>query len=83
MDIRIKELIAVGTSVTANSQPCLNYHVSKPREIGVDGQEIVEAIAVARTVRKGAMSNMDQFASTVVKDTETTMNFSEIECGCK
>ena len=63
LDTRIKELIAVGASVTANCQPCLQYHVSKAREAGADDEELTMAIAVAKAVRKGASAKMDDFAA--------------------
>lgn len=31
---RIKELIAVGASISANCQPCLQYHTSKAEKSG-------------------------------------------------
>ncbi len=34
LENRIKELIAIGASVTANCQPCLEYHVGKAKEAG-------------------------------------------------
>lgn len=82
MDNRIKELIAVGASVTANCQPCLSYHVGKAKENGAGEQEIGEAIIVAKMVRKGAMAKMDQFASTVTGDAEVAAATSEKGCGC-
>ncbi len=81
MDIRIKELIAIGASVTANCQPCLKYRVNKAKESGADEQEITEAIAVAKMVRKGAMSKMDQLASNVFTDAGDSGKASENECG--
>jgi AhpD family alkylhydroperoxidase len=63
MENSIKELIAIGASVTANCQPCLNYHVSKAKEAGVDENDIALAIEVARSVREGAAAKMDDFAS--------------------
>ncbi len=63
LDTRIKELIAVGASVTANCQPCLQYHGAKAREAGADEEEIAVAIAVAKAVRKGAAAKMDDFAA--------------------
>jgi len=80
MDNRIKELIAVGASVTANCQPCLQYHVNKALESGADEQEIAAAIEVAKMVRKGAISNMDKFASSVFKSAEATADVSEKGC---
>jgi AhpD family alkylhydroperoxidase len=68
MDIRIKELIAIGASVTANCQPCFKYHVDKAKESGADEQEIIEAIDVAKMIRKGAESQMEQLFSTVFTD---------------
>ncbi|NIM05141.1 MAG: carboxymuconolactone decarboxylase family protein, partial [Armatimonadetes bacterium] len=44
MDKRTKELIAIGASITANCQPCLEYHVTKARENGAEEEEIKEAI---------------------------------------
>lgn len=59
MDSRIKLLIAVGASVTANCQPCLEHLISEVQDSGA-------AIAIAKMVRKDAMAKMDQFASTVL-----------------
>ncbi|HYW80864.1 MAG TPA: carboxymuconolactone decarboxylase family protein [Thermoguttaceae bacterium] len=68
MEMRIKELIAIGASITANCQPCLEHHVDKARENGADQQEIKEAIAVGKAVRKGAAGKMDQHASTMLNE---------------
>ena len=65
MDDRMKELIAVGASVGAHCQPCLTVHVAKAKEMGIDEDEIREAIAVGHMVEKGAMTAMRQFAAGV------------------
>jgi len=65
MEDKVKLLIAVGASVTANCQACLNTAVSQAQGIGVEKNEILEAIAIGRVVRKGAMGKMDKFASTL------------------
>lgn len=83
MDDRIKELIAIGASVTANCQPCLTHHVAKAREYGVDEQAISEAIAVARMVRKGAMAKMDRFVSTGFEDAAATAESPDSECNLR
>lgn len=82
MDNRTKELIAVGASLTANCQPCLKYHVSKAREHGAAEDDIAEAIEVARMVRKGAMSKMDQFVSKTPGDHHARSNDARTGCGC-
>jgi len=65
MDDRIKELVAVGASITANCQPCLRYHTDKALEFGANLGEIAEAIEMGKGVRKGAAAEMDDFSSSL------------------
>ena len=82
LDSRLKELIAVGASVTANCQPCLEYHVGKALENGADGQEIAEAVEIAKMVRKGAASKMDKFALSLNYAAISTASATDDGCGC-
>lgn len=66
MNENTKELVAIGASIAAHCQPCLTFHVDKARRLGNGEDEINEAIAVGRMIRKGAMSAMDRFAESVV-----------------
>ncbi len=83
MDNRIKELIAIGASVTANCQPCLEYHATKARENGAEEEEIKEAIAVGKTVRKGAAGKMDQYTTKIFKEAAATLDATEKVDGCQ
>lgn len=65
MENKTKMLIAVGAVVTANCQPCLKTAVSQAQGTGAEEKEILEAVAIGRIVRKGAMGKMDKFASTL------------------
>ena len=67
IDNRMKELIAVGASVTANCLGCVEFHVSKARELGADEEEIQEAIRVGKLVRRGAGNKFDKFAQAMVR----------------
>ena len=67
MDEQIKELIAVGASVTANCQPCLKYHVGEAQKQGASQPDINEAIEVGQMVKKGAMRKFNEFIPTVIK----------------
>ncbi len=82
IDTGIKELIAVGASITANCQPCLQYHVQKAREAGADDQEVAIAIAVAKAVRKGAAAKMDGFAAELGAGAATADQGTGQGCGC-
>lgn len=62
MDERTRKLIAVGASVGANCHPCLEYHVGRALESGVEREEIREAVEVAKAVRGGAAAGIDRLA---------------------
>jgi AhpD family alkylhydroperoxidase len=68
MDERTKKLIAVGASVGANCHPCLEYHIGKARELGIECSEIREAVEAAKAVRGGAAASMDKFALKLLGD---------------
>lgn len=55
----------MGLARALNCQPCLKTAVSQAQGIGAEKKEILEAIAIGRIVRKGAMGKMDKFASTL------------------
>jgi AhpD family alkylhydroperoxidase len=68
MDEKMKKLIAVGASVGANCHPCLEHHVGKALEAGIDRDDLMEAVEVAKAVRKGAAASMDKLALHLVRD---------------
>ena len=78
---RIKELVAVGASVTANCQPCLQYHTEKALEFGADATQIAAAIETGKQVRKGAHTEMDAFASYVKAGLRTPDAKNSACCG--
>jgi AhpD family alkylhydroperoxidase len=77
MEDKVKLLIAVGASVTANCQPCLRTAVSQAQSAKVEKKEILEAIQIGRLVRRGANGKMDALASTL---TGKNVSGSEEEC---
>lgn len=83
LDNRTIELIAVGASITANCQPCLQYHVKKSLESGADEQEITEAIEIGKMVGKGAASNMDKFTASLNQAVPAAAGEAVEGCGCE
>jgi len=67
LDGNIKELIAIGASVSANCHPCVKYHIAKAREMKIDEAEIQQAIGVGKMVRKGAADQMDELLEELSK----------------
>ncbi|MBI5031739.1 MAG: carboxymuconolactone decarboxylase family protein [Chloroflexi bacterium] len=82
LDNRTKELIAIGASLTAHCQPCLQYHVSKAIECGATEDEIAQAIEIGKMVRKGADAKMDQFAASLNPAAVAAAGSSNGGCGC-
>jgi AhpD family alkylhydroperoxidase len=68
VDERTKKLIAVGASVGANCHPCLEYHIGKALELGIECSEIAEAVEAAKAVRGGAAASMDKLALKLLGD---------------
>lgn len=81
IDTRTKELIAVGASVAANCQPCLQFHLSKARESGAEDEELAIAIATAKAVRKGAAAKMDDFTASLRGEAPAECGTGQ-SCGC-
>jgi AhpD family alkylhydroperoxidase len=79
MDEKLKEMIAIGASVTANCIPCIQYHFAKAREIGITEAEIKEAVQVGKMVRKGAAYKWDEEIRTLLSASSSEQNAG---CGC-
>ncbi len=79
MDEKLKEMIAIGASVTANCIPCIQYHFARAREVGVTDAEIKAAVQVGKMVRKGAAQKWDEEVSALLSATSGQNNVS---CSC-
>jgi len=79
MDEKLKEMIAIGASVTANCIPCIQYHFAKAREAGVTENEIKTAVQVGKMVRKGAAQKWDKEINTLLTSSGEEQNTG---CSC-
>ena len=66
-DNRTRELIALGASVAANCQSCVEHHGRKAAEYGIDPGGVAQAVEIGRAVRKGAAANVDRVADALVQ----------------
>lgn len=83
MDEKMKELIAIGASATAHCQPCLMYHIEQAIKNGASPEEIAAATEVGKTVEKGALKAMDDFAKEQIESLNSTHKASSGNgCGC-
>jgi AhpD family alkylhydroperoxidase len=68
LDEKVKELIAIGASVSGNCHPCVKFHIDKAGKLGIESKEIEEALKVGMMVRGGAAGQMDKLLSKVSEE---------------
>jgi AhpD family alkylhydroperoxidase len=78
MDEKLKEMIAIGASVTANCIPCIQHHFAKARKAGVTDKEIKTAVQIGKMVRKGAAQKWDEEINTLLSPSTE----KQTGCGC-
>ena len=83
LEERTMRLIAVGASISANCQPCLQANIAKARQNGCDEQEIAEAIWAGKMVRQGAASKMDRFVASLSQAAPVKEDPTSQGCECK
>jgi len=80
LDNRILALIAVGASISANCQPCLERNVKTALKCGAEVSQICEAIDIGKRVRQGAAIKMDAFITSLSQAIPDSAN--PVDCGC-
>jgi len=63
LDRKTKELVAIGASLAAKCQGCLEGHIKKALKAGASREEISEAIAVAIGVNAAAIVDLTDIAA--------------------
>ena len=64
LDLKTKELIAIGVSLVAKCEGCLDGHIKKALEIGVTKEEISDAIVIAVGIAAAGVVDMSDHAAT-------------------
>jgi len=54
MDEQFKELVAMGAAAAANCHPCMDYHLARCDELGIERAEVAAAVKVGLMVNRGA-----------------------------
>jgi AhpD family alkylhydroperoxidase len=74
-------LIAVGASVTANCQTCLEINAARAARHGAEPPEIADAVEIGRKLRAGAAAKLDSSAAGLGVAAPTA-RLDEAACGC-
>jgi AhpD family alkylhydroperoxidase len=67
LDRKTKELVAIGASLTAKCQGCLEGHIKKALKFGASRDEISESIAIAMGVNAAAVVDLTDIAAENLK----------------
>ena len=69
MDTQTKELVAMGAAAAANCHPCMDFHLAKCDALGIDREEVVDAVKVGLMVNRGAENALRKKARELLGDT--------------
>ena len=69
VDQQVKELVAMGAAAAANCHPCMDYHLAKCDELGIDREEVAAAVKVGLMVNRGAESAIRKKARELLGET--------------
>ena len=67
LDRKTKELVAIGASLTAKCQGCIEGHIRKALKYGATREEISETIAIAIGVNAAAVVDLTDIAAENMK----------------
>ena len=83
MDDRIGVLIGLAAAYVAKCKPWFSHFANQAKEIGINDDEILEVVELAKRVRQGAMNQMDQFLTKKIGlANKSADNNSQTRCGC-
>ena len=82
LDQREKSLISIGVSVGVNCQPCLQYCVDQARELGLNEEDIRDAVNAGKVVRNGAVNRMNRYVEELLEGAASVPETKEKGCGC-
>lgn len=54
LDPKIQEMIALGVAYALNCQKCMKVHKTMAQEVGLNPEEMSQAISVAESIKSGA-----------------------------
>jgi AhpD family alkylhydroperoxidase len=68
VDTRTKELVAIGASVAGRCQPCFRHHLAKARELGIEAEDIQEAVKLGNRISEVGGQRMAEFIDLTIKE---------------
>lgn len=67
LDIKTKELVAVGAALAGNCLPCLEWHYNKCIELGISKNDIKEALEMAKKVKEVPVKKIYELSDNLIQ----------------
>ncbi|MGV7928020.1 MAG: carboxymuconolactone decarboxylase family protein [Spirochaetota bacterium] len=67
LDVKTKELIAIGASIAGNCMPCLRYHFAEAVKAGCSLDEIAEAAQIAKRVKERPIADIYKLSEELLR----------------
>ena len=64
----VQELVAIGSAIAANCEPCFRFHYDKARKLGVAKEDIAHAVATAKMVKESPARSILALAEKYLKE---------------
>ena len=62
MDEKTIELVGIAASIAGHCQPCLRYHMSAAKKLGIEKKDGRAAVALAKAISKAGDESMAELA---------------------
>ena len=64
---QVDELVAIGTAIGANCDPCLKFHYNKALTLGVSRDDMRRAVGIAQTVKDAPAKSSSELAARLLR----------------
>jgi len=64
---QVAELVAIGAAIAANCESCFKFHYDRARKLGVSRDDMLQAVAMAQTVKDAPAKSVLDLAHRILK----------------
>ncbi|MDV3242164.1 MAG: carboxymuconolactone decarboxylase family protein [Methylocaldum sp.] len=77
----VAELVAIGTAIAANCEPCFKYHFQQAKKLGVSRDDMMLAVKTAQSVKETPAKAMLQLAHRFLEEDPVELPVVQSCCG--
>ena len=82
MDEKTELLVSLGASMAANCMPCFNYYFQQAEKLGIDPDEVLQAMEIANKIKNSLSMLMGNHVRKTVGVKEEDV-FAALEGACR